>query len=227
MQFLHPALGGRVERPNRLHHVVVELEPNAGVAAGVEIDHPSANGEFARLFHEIGAAVAGGGEPDCQVAGVDPVSDPHVESAGLDHRRFRDGRPESARRRHHEIDFVSREPGQEVHQPQPRRQRGFSAEVGTGHLRRNHPHAHPRGEQSKCRRQVIRVGDVGHDHQGPPDRPPVGSGGREDQRPGAGDHTSHSQPLDPSIEVANERAEVGKRIVRHSLHQNGKGVFSS
>ncbi len=215
LRFPHPALGCRVEQSNRLHRVVVEVEPNAGVAAGVEVDHPPANGELARLFHEIGAAVAGGGEPDCQVAGVDPVSDPHVEGAGLDHRRFRNRRSERARRHHHEIELVTREPGQEVHQPQTRRQGGLRAEVGSGHLSRNHPHSHPRGEQTECRRQVIRVGHVGHDNQGAFNRPPLGRGGGEDQCPGAGDHTADSQPLDPAIEVANERAEVGERILGH------------
>ncbi len=221
----HSPLGGRVEEADGLDNVVVELEPNPRVAAGVEIDHPPANGELARLFHQIGAAVAGGGESSGQVAGVNPDADPQLEGAGLDHRRFRDGGPERTRRHHHEIDVVARESDQEIHQPQPCRQGGFGAEIGTGHLGRHHANVHSRREQTERRRQVVGVGNVGNHHKGSLDRPPRGGGGRENQRPGAGDHTAHSQPLHPAIEVADERAEVGERISTQRICRFGRIQF--
>ena len=101
------------------------------------------------------------------------------------------------------------------HSLQPRSQRRFGAEVRAGKLRRRDGCSDTGREQTQPRRQVLRVRHVRHNDERQALRPTMSGKGSHGQRTGPGTDPAHCDARRTALQLAHQRAEVGKGVCRH------------
>ncbi len=101
------------------------------------------------------------------------------------------------------------------HSLQPRSERRLGAEVRAGKLCRRDGCSDSGREQAQPRRQILCVRHVRHDDERQALRPTMGGQGSHGQRTGPGTDPAHRDARRIALQLAHQRAKVGKGVCRH------------
>ena len=92
------AEGKRIKPPDRLHLVIVQLQPKTRVTSRMDIDDPASHGELAHLLDQIDPAIPGSRQPRGQLICIVMISGFDCEcGAGQSRSQGRCGRRERRR----------------------------------------------------------------------------------------------------------------------------------
>jgi hypothetical protein len=187
------ALIGGVEAPDRLHEIVVQLEPKTSLASRVDVDDPATHRELARLFDQVNAPKARSGQFRRQCTEIDPLSGTDPERGVCDRPWDRHRRTEQSGWHHQQIHRTLRNPVEKFDRLHPSRQRRLGTEIGARELRRSDPYPKIWRQQLQSRSQIPGLCNMRHDRQGESLRPTMGGDRRHRQGAGTRHHTANRE----------------------------------
>jgi hypothetical protein len=204
------ALACRIEWPDALDAIVIELNPHSGLISSPQIDHPASDRKLARLLHKIDAVIARNSEPSRKIVRVDRVADTDLEDRIHHRSRFRNRHAEHAGGRHKKIDLAVGQPLQHADRLQPRGQWRLHAQVGRCKGSGRQTHAQLGSQELQTCHQVLGFGNLRHRHHRRALRPTTVGQRRQNQGPRPRHHTAHRKTRFSGPQVASHGAEVGK-----------------